>query len=108
ALSQPQFEGTGGTHYGRPGRIPGSVSCPANNLLDPATGNFASLDDMRRQLAPLGRDKKIITYCGGGIAASAALFALRAIGHERLALYDNSLLEWSADAALPMQLGKQD
>lgn len=108
ALSQPQFEGTGGTHYGRPGRIPGSVSCPANNLLDPATGSFASLDDMRRQLAPLGRDKKIITYCGGGIAASAALFALRAIGHERLALYDNSLLEWSADAALPMQLGKQD
>jgi thiosulfate/3-mercaptopyruvate sulfurtransferase len=106
ALTVPQFEGSGGTHYGRPGRIPDSVSCPANTLLDPATGSFASLDEMRRQLAPLGRDKRIITYCGGGIAASATLFALRAIGHKRLALYDNSLLEWSADPTLPMQLGK--
>lgn len=108
ALSPPQFEGSGGTHYGRPGRIPGSVSCPAGTLLDPATAKFASPEEMRRLLAPLGRDRKIITYCGGGIAASATLFALRAIGHERLALYDNSLLEWSADPALPMQLGKQD
>lgn len=108
ALSLPQFEGSGGTHYGRPGRIPGSVSCPASTLLDPATGKFASPEDMRRQLAALGRDKKIITYCGGGIAASAALFALRVIGHENLALYDNSLLEWSADPTLPMQIGKHD
>lgn len=107
ALTSPQFDGSGGTHYGRPGRIPGSVSCPANTLLDPVTGRFAPLDDMRRQLAPLGRDKRIITYCGGGIAASATLFALRAIGHQRLALYDNSLLEWSADPTLPMQIGKQ-
>jgi thiosulfate/3-mercaptopyruvate sulfurtransferase len=108
ALTRPQFEGSGGTHYGRPGRIPGSVSCPANTLLDPVTGSFASLAEMRRQLAPLGSDKKIITYCGGGIAASATLFALRAIGHKRLALYDNSLLEWSADPTLPMQLGQQN
>lgn len=105
ALTSAQFDGSGGTHYGRPGRIPGSVSCPVNALLDPATGNFASLDELRRHLAPLGRDKRIITYCGGGIAASATLFALRAIGHKRLALYDNSLLEWSADPALPMQVG---
>jgi thiosulfate/3-mercaptopyruvate sulfurtransferase len=108
ALTTPQFEGSGGTHYGRPGRIPGSVSCPANTLLDPQTGSFVALDEMRRQLAPLGSDKKIITYCGGGIAASATLFALRAIGHKRLALYDNSLLEWSADPTLPMQLGQQN
>lgn len=108
ALTSAQFDGSGGTHYGRPGRIPGSVSCPANALLDPATGSFASLDEMRRQLAPLGRDKRIITYCGGGIAASATLFALRAIGYERLSLYDNSLLEWSADPTLPMLVGSED
>lgn len=108
ALAPEQFAGSGGTHYGRPGRIPGSVSCPAMTLLDPVTGRFASRDEMRRQLAPLGRDRKLITYCGGGIAAAATLFALRVLGHNRLALYDNSLLEWSADPALPMELDRTE
>lgn len=108
ALAPEQFAGSGGTHYGRPGRIPGSVSCPAMNLLDPVTGRFAPLDEMRRQLGPLGPDRKIITYCGGGIAAAATLFALRVLGHDKLALYDNSLLEWSADPALPMERGQPE
>ena len=106
ALSPAQFEGSGGTHYGRPGRIPGSTSCPASDLLDPSTGEFASLERMRALLGATTADKKkIITYCGGGIAASTALFALRLLGHRNLALYDNSLLEWSADPELPMESG---
>ena len=44
----------------------------------------------------------VITYCGGGIAASVVFFALRLLGHHHVALYDNSLLEWSADPARPM------
>jgi len=105
ALSPAQFEGSGGTHYGRPGRIPGSASCPAADLLDPATGAFASPEKMRALLEPVARDRKVITYCGGGIAASTALFALRLLGHRDLALYDNSLLEWSADPEMPMESG---
>lgn len=105
ALSRPQHEGTGGTHYGRPGRIPGSVSCPATGILDPATGAFASLDEMRAQFADLPADRPLITYCGGGIAAAAALFALRLTGRTDVRLYDNSLLEWSADPSLPMERG---
>lgn len=105
ALSRPQFEGTGGTHYGRPGRIPGSVSLPANELLDPATGAFASPERMRELLAGIDPDRPVITYCGGGIAAAAALFALRVAGHGDLRLYDDSLLEWSAAPDLPMETG---
>ena len=109
ALSPAQFEGSGGTHYGRPGRIPGSASCPASDLLDPATGEFASPQRMRALLGAAAADKKkIITYCGGGIAASTALFALRLLGHRNLALYDNSLLEWSADPELPMESGTME
>ena len=40
ALSPEQHAGTGGTSYGRPGRIPGSVNVPARNLLDPATDTY--------------------------------------------------------------------
>jgi len=44
----------------------------------------------------------VITYCGGGIAASVTFFALRLLGRQQVALYDNSLLEWSADPSRPM------
>lgn len=105
ALSRPQFEGTGGTHYGRPGRIPGSVSRPANELLDPETGAFATPEEMRTKLSGIDAEKPAITYCGGGIAAAAALFAMRVAGYDKLALYDDSLLDWSADPDLPMETG---
>lgn len=105
ALSRPQFEGTGGTHYGRPGRIPGSVSIPANDLLDPQTGDFADLESLRAKLAGIDSDRPVITYCGGGIAAAAALFALHLTGHRNLSLYDDSLLEWSTVPELPMETG---
>jgi len=106
ALSADQFEGTGGTHYGRPGRIPASLSIPAADLVNPMTGQFASQAEIEQRLAHIDRDKQVITYCGGGIAAAATLFALHVAGHDRLALYDNSLLEWSTEPDLPMETGK--
>ena len=48
--------------------------------------------------------ERVITCCGGGIAASIDLFALALIRHEdKVALYDNSLSEWSRDETLPME-----
>ncbi len=105
ALSADQHSGTGGTHYGRPGRIPNSVSIPAADLVNPMTGQFAPLAEIESRLAHVDRQKQVITYCGGGIAAAATLFALHVAGHDRLALYDNSLLEWSTEADLPMVVG---
>ncbi|MDF1736555.1 MAG: sulfurtransferase [Minwuia sp.] len=103
ALSVAQFQGTGGTHYGRPGRIPNSVSLPATDLLDPLSGDFARPDRMAQQVASIDATKPVITYCGGGIAAAATLFALHVAGHDNLQLYDNSLLEWSAEPDMPME-----
>jgi thiosulfate/3-mercaptopyruvate sulfurtransferase len=45
----------------------------------------------------------VITYCGGGIAASSDAFALTLLGVTNIAVYDGSLLEWAADPALPME-----
>lgn len=108
ALSPEQFRGSGGAHYGRPGRIPGSVSLPARDLIDPSSGLWHGRAVLERRVAAAGlasAETPVIVYCGGGIAATAVAFALHRIGRTRVAVYDNSLLEWSADPARPMQTG---
>ena len=51
-------------------------------------------------------DKRVLVYCGGGIAASLDAFVLTAIlGHKNVAVYDNSMQEWSNDPSLPMETG---
>lgn len=107
ALSPPQFQGSGGAHYGRPGRIPGSVNLPSAELIDPATRRYRTPGELRKMFTDLGAFEhgRVIAYCGGGIAASATVFALALLGHPDVALYDASLLEWSADETLPMEAG---
>ena len=105
ALGPEQFAGTGGAHYGRPGRIPGSVSLPARTLVDAETHAWPDRATLAQRLAAAGAapgGAPVLTYCGGGIAASVPFFALQLLGHADVALYDASLLEWSADPARPM------
>ena len=108
ALSPPQHQGTGGTVYGRPGRIAKSVNVPAAALIDPATGVFLPASDLRAKFAAVGAfdRKRVITYCGGGIAASADALALVMLGHPDVRLYDASMSEWSNDPSLPMETGE--
>jgi thiosulfate/3-mercaptopyruvate sulfurtransferase len=47
----------------------------------------------------------VITYCGGGIAASLDAFALHLVGRDDVAVYDGSLMEWTRDPSLPMAVG---
>ncbi|MBI3629881.1 MAG: sulfurtransferase, partial [Candidatus Rokubacteria bacterium] len=47
----------------------------------------------------------VITYCGGGIAASSDALVLTLLGHDRVAVYDASLSEWATDPSLPMETG---
>jgi thiosulfate/3-mercaptopyruvate sulfurtransferase len=48
---------------------------------------------------------RVITYCGGGIAASSDAFVLTLLGHDRVSVYDASLSEWATDPSLPMETG---
>ncbi len=106
ALSPEQHAGTGGNSYGRPGHIKGSVNLPAAHLLDPATNEFLSPTELRKHFEAIGAfDKRVITYCGGGIAASADALALVMLGHPEVKLYDASLGEWAIDPSLPMETG---
>ena len=108
ALSAEQHAGTGGNTYGRPGRIKGSVNLPAAHLIDPATNALLPATELRRRFEGVGAfGKEVITYCGGGIAASADAFALVMLGHPDVKLYDASMSEWATDPTLPMETGPQ-
>lgn len=104
SLTFEQFCGTGGQVYGRPGRIPGSVSVPAASLIDPDTMRFHPLEKLAEIFSSVGVDEAdtIISYCGGGIAACTIFFALSLLGYNNVRLYDGSLIDWGADPALPM------
>lgn len=91
----------------RPGRIPGSGNVPASSLIDPATGAFLPLDQLRALLQEAGalEAPRVIAYCGGGIAATSVAFTLARLGVPDIAVYDGSLVDWSADPLLPMETG---
>src|SRR5213593_2937643 len=107
ALSEEQHRGAGGVAYGRPGRIAGSRNVPARSLVDPTTHAYLPADVMRERFTEAGvlGAGRVITYCGGGIAASSDAFVLTLLGHENVAVYDASLSEWAADPSLPMETG---
>src|SRR5882724_8270474 len=101
------FVGKGAVAYGRPGRIAGSGNVPARALVDPATHAYLAPDVLRQRFAAAGAlaAGRVITYCGGGIAASSDAFVLTLLGHDQVSVYDASLSEWAADPSLPMQTG---
>jgi len=105
ALSPGQHSGTGGHHYGRPGRISGSVNVPASALLDPETFAFRPLADLAASFDAAGAtaDKRLVVYCGGGIAASQVAFAQSLLGRPAASVYDASLQEWAMDPAAAME-----
>lgn len=107
ALSLDQHKGTGGITYGRPGRIAGSSCVPAASLFGPDKA-LKPIADLRAAFEGVGAEpgKRILVYCGGGIAATLDAFVLTAmLGHKNVSVYDNSMQEWSNDPSLPMETG---
>ena len=103
ALSPEQHAGRGGVHYGRPGRIPGSVNVPARALTDPATTAYLPPDRLEALFRAAGvlEGERIVVYCGGGVAASSDALALATIGRTA-AVYGRSLQEWARDPSRPL------
>lgn len=102
ALRPEQHAGTGGASYGRPGHITGSINVAAVNVVD-QDNVFKTASELQRMFAGALAKPRVITYCGGGIAASSAAMILTMLGHRKVQLYDASLAEWAADLSLPMQ-----
>lgn len=108
ALSPEDHRGEGPVKYGRVGRIPSSVNVPAvGGAVDPDTMMYRPPEVLKELFGNAGATERdrVITYCGGGIAASSAAFALHLIGQDNVAVYDGSMSEWGNDPDMPMEQG---
>ena len=105
ALGRDQHSGEdGGQGYGRAGHIPGASNVPSGELTDPETGLFRPAEELAALFDAAGADRtqRVVTYCGGGIAASNDAFILAMLGYENVAVYDASMSEYAADPSLPL------
>jgi thiosulfate/3-mercaptopyruvate sulfurtransferase len=88
------LEAYGGVH------IPGSSVISALDLMH-GMDTLVSDDVFASRLQEGARFERIITYCGGGIAATLNAMAHLIAGHENVSVYDGSLLEWMGEG-LPL------
>lgn len=109
-LSPPHYAGKAGNLYGyaRPGHIAGAINFWSEPLVDQETGLFRPADDIRSRAVGALTDlnRPITVYCGGGIAATQAAFALTLAGLRDVKVYNGSLEEWAGDSSLPMKTGE--
>ena len=73
--------------------IAGSSCLPCMDLME-GMEYFLPDDKLALRLKEVSQHKRIITYCGGGIAAAVNAVAHLMTGHENVAVYDGSMYEW--------------
>jgi len=115
ALLAPEYTGDPAFphHYGPPGQIraghiPSSVNVPFSTVVDMAGDTrYLPAAELRQRFADAGAldSERVITYCGGAIAASQTALLLTLLGHDHVALYDGSMTEWAADPQMPLITG---
>ena len=101
SLPPAEFSGEAGSRARR-GHIPGSLSAPAGRLVSRESNALLPTAALSETFAPALAQERVITYCAGGIAAASSALALTLLGHTNVAIYDNSLNEWAADAGAPL------
>jgi thiosulfate/3-mercaptopyruvate sulfurtransferase len=93
------------------GHIPGSRCLPYQELVDGATGLWATPDAVARLARDAGIDptrppRELIATCGSGVSATVAMLSLERIGIHCDGVYDGSFNEWSAEAERPIDYGR--
>jgi thiosulfate/3-mercaptopyruvate sulfurtransferase len=90
------------------GHIPGAKNAPiAGNLRSATDLRFLSPAEIRARFEQLGAHPgdPVVAYCGSGINACQAVFALTLAGFENVLLYEGSWSDWSRDDHLPVMTG---
>lgn len=107
SLSKSLYEGTGDFYYQRRGHIPGSKLVYYDSLLN--NEFFLPADELVAVLEAQGSlsADRVITYCGGGIAATLDAFACLLCAQRNVAVYDGSMSEWVADEKRPLTVGAE-
>lgn len=85
--------------------IPSSTNVFFGAHADEETKALYNEDQLRATFEGTGAldpDKKVITYCGGGIAATWNALLLNNLGQPNVAVYDGSMNEWASDPSCPI------
>ena len=90
------------TMYDRPGHITSASNMPSTDLMD-ESGYFKSFDELD-MMHDDDRGNRVITYCGGGVAASTVAFTMYRLGYSDVAVYMGSLQEWTKNPENPMTM----
>lgn len=105
SLSPADFAGETDT-YERSGHIPSSVNVFFGQHSDQDTLQLHPKEQLRETFEKVGAlnpNKKVITYCGSGIAATWNALILNQLGQDNVAMYDGSMTEWANDKDLPLK-----
>jgi len=76
--------------------ITGSSLLPCSDLMHEMAA-FVSDDEIAARLQEEAQHERIITYCGGGIAATVNAVAHLIAGNENVSVYDGSMSEWAGE-----------
>ena len=104
ALRRTLHLGIENINYGRPGHIKNSINIPSTDMINKNTYLYKSIQELKKIFNKynLFNKDKVITYCGGGIAATNVAFAITITGFNNITVYDASLNEWAKDKRLPL------
>ena len=99
-------EYNGWTLYDEPrgGHIPGAVNISYENFIN-SDLTVPGYEDLKNLLESNGitTDKEVTSNCTVGIRSGFGYFILRLMGYSRCSNYAGSIVDWGADAALPME-----
>lgn len=77
--------------------IPGSTCVPIMDLTDETWAVLLPDEQLEARFKDVEYPSRIITYCGGGIAATLNAMVHLMMGRENVAVYDGSLYEWKGE-----------
>ena len=106
ALGASEHSGETDNYRTHAAHIPAAINVPAASLVDPETHAYIDSETLRARsrVCTEPGNGRIITYCGGGIAASSDTLILSTLGCDDVAIYDASMSEWGSDPSLPLTL----
>jgi thiosulfate/3-mercaptopyruvate sulfurtransferase len=90
----------------KPGHIPGARNIPWAKAVDPESGAFLPLDQLRSLYESQGvaPDREVVTYCRIGERSAHTWFVLHELlGYPKVRNYDGSWTEWGSMVGVPIE-----